>query len=198
MNDAEDYERILQNDSHNLDVSMKLEQIYRERAQWAMLMELLLARVEFPDNTMEQRIELYMEVARICEEKLQDCESAFVLVQAAFREDRTNQAVDHEFERLAERTGKWDEFLTEHTHFVCGGMSLRDQADLWIWVGRIYADHLKNIDYAIAAAQRALELDPNHTQALTNLADYYRKVGKMDESELVLTRRALLKGGTPE
>ena len=48
---ADAYERVLGIDKHNMTASVQLENIYRGRANWSQLSDLLLARVEFPTNT---------------------------------------------------------------------------------------------------------------------------------------------------
>ena len=112
---ADAYERVLQIDKHNLTASVALENIYRARGSWNQLSELLLARVEFPNFTPHQRIEAYQAIARIYEDNMNDRESAFVVLQAAFREDYSVDSTARELERLASITGKWGDLLGEYT-----------------------------------------------------------------------------------
>ena len=97
---AEVYERILQIDACNMTASHELEQLYRQRKSWIKLIDLLLARTEFvPDAPA--RINLFTQIAETYEQQLDDRESAFVTLQAAFREDYSNDHVAKELERLA-------------------------------------------------------------------------------------------------
>ena len=59
-------------------------------------------------------------MAEIYEQQLGDRESAFVTLQAAFREDYSNDHVAKELERLATATDKWNELLGEYTQVVQG------------------------------------------------------------------------------
>ncbi len=178
---ADAYERVLGIDKHNMTASVQLENIYRGRANWSQLSDLLLARVEFPANTPHNRIEIYQNIARIYEDNMTDRESAFVVLQAAFREDYSVDSTARELERLASVTGKWGDLLGEYTQSVTQIADLKARADLWVKIGRWYAEHLGRIDYAIASQQQALALDANHKEALTNLVECYRKTQQWQE-----------------
>src|SRR5205814_481887 len=104
---AEVYEKVLGIDAANLTASLQLEQIYREEMHWERLIELLLGRVEHTPEAL-QRIEILQSVARIYEANLDQADAAFVALQAAFREDYSNDSTAKELERLASATGKWN------------------------------------------------------------------------------------------
>ena len=59
-------------------------------------------------------------MAEIYEQQLDDRESAFVTLQAAFREDYSNDHVAKELERLATITDKWNELISDYTQVVQG------------------------------------------------------------------------------
>jgi tetratricopeptide (TPR) repeat protein len=186
---ADVYERILQVEAGNLTASVQLEQIYRAIGNWAQLVELLLQRVEFlPDAAA--RIELFQNVAVTYEKQLGDLEGAFVVLQAAFKEDYSNDATSRELERLATSTNKWNELLSDYTQVVQTIQDPKIAADLWVKIGRWYGEHLGHLEYAIASEQQALALDPNHKEALGNLADFYRKTSKFPELVAILAHHA--------
>lgn len=182
---ADTYERVLQIDNTNLTASIQLEQIYRNRGNWSQLIDLLLARVDFTQD-VRQKIELLQNVAEIYENNLGDRDGAFVVLQAAFKEDYSNDDVCRELERLASVTGKWGDLLTDYTTIVREIPDKKAAADLWVKIGRWYAEHLGHIDYAIASEQQALQIDPNHKEALGQLADCYRKRQQWPELVQVL------------
>lgn len=182
---ADAYERVQAIDKTNLEASVQLEGIFRIRKNWGQLADLLLARVEFPDNTPNQRIEILQQVARIYEDNMNDRDSAFVILQAAFREDYSVDSTARELERLASIINKWGDLLGEYTQSVTQIADSKARADLWVKIGRWYAEHLNRIDYAIASQQQALQIDKNHKEALTNLAEAYKKTQQW--AELVAT-----------
>ena len=164
-----------------MTASIELEQLYRQRKSWEKLVELLLARTEFTPDAAT-RIQLLMQVAEIYEQQLGDHESAFVTLQAAFREDYSNDHVAKELERLATATDKWNELIGEYTQVVQGIADPKQAADLWVKIGRWYDSALRHVDYAIASAQQALQLDNAHIGALQALEDFYRKQKQLDAS----------------
>jgi tetratricopeptide (TPR) repeat protein len=186
---AEVYERVLQIDSGNLTASQELETLYRQRKSWVRLIDLLLARTDFvPDAAA--RIGLFTQMAEIYEQQLGDRENAFVALQAAFREDYSNDFVAKELERLATATDKWNELIGDYTQVVQGITEAKVAADLWVKIARWYDSALKHVDYAIASAQQALQLDSAHVGALTALEDFFRKQKRWPDLVSALARHA--------
>jgi len=188
---AQVYERILAIDPSNAAASVELEQLYRQRKSWHKMVELLIARTEFVSEP-KARIGLLVQVAEIYEQQLDDRESGFVTLQAAFREDYSNDHVAKELERLATTTGRWNELISDYTQVVQGISDPKQAADLWVKIARWYDSALSHVDYAIASAQQALQIDAGHVDALTALEDFYRKQKKWNELVTALARHAEL------
>jgi tetratricopeptide (TPR) repeat protein len=186
---AQVYERVLQIDPGNAAASLELEQLYRQRKSWVKLVDLLLARTEFaPDPAA--RIALLVRVAETYEQQLDDRDSAFVTLQAAFREDYSNDHVARELERLATAADKWNELIGDYTQVVQGIADTKQAADLWVKIARWYDSALRHVDYAIASAQQALQLDNTHIGALQALEDFFRKQKRWHDLVGVLARHA--------
>jgi golgin subfamily B member 1 len=194
---AEVYERILQLDAGNAAASAELEQLYRQRKSWVKLIELLLARTEFVAE-VPARINLLVQVAETYEQQLDDRESAFVTLQAAFREDYSNDHVAKQLERLATAIGRWNELISDYTHLVQGISDPKQAADLWVKIARWYDSALGHVDYAIASAQQALQLEGAHIDALAALEDFYRKQKKWTDLVSVLAKHADLETEPPK
>ncbi len=186
---AEVYERVLQIDPSNQTASIELEQLYRQRKSWVKLVDLLLARTEFSPDA-PSRIQLLVQVSEIYEQQLGDRDSAFVTLQAAFREDYSNDHVAKELERLATAADKWNELIGDYTQVVQGISDPKQAADLWVKIARWYDSALRHVDYAIASAQQALQLDATHVGALQALEDFYRKQKRWPDLASTLARHA--------
>src|SRR5262249_2621285 len=100
------------------------------------------------------------------------------------------RAVSTELERLATATNKWNDLLGEYTQMVQTIAEPQTAADLWVKIGRWYGEHLGHLDYAIASEQQALTLVPEHTEALENLAGFYRKKSQWPELVNTLSKHA--------
>jgi tetratricopeptide (TPR) repeat protein len=188
---TEAYERVLELDPSNFVASTELETLYRQRKVWPRLVELLLARIEYVDGPPE-RINLLRAIAAIYEEQMDDRDSAFVTLQAAFREDYSNDPVAKELERLATETKKWNDLLTEYTTVARGMPDPKQASDLWVKIARWYDSALDHTEYAIASAKEALSHDPDHVEAMAALADFYRKRGQWKELVAILGKHAEL------
>ena len=186
---AEVYERVLQIDPGHQLASVELEQLYRQRKSWVKLVDLLLARTEFSPDAAT-RIQLLVQVSETYEQQLGDRDSAFVTLQAAFREDYSNDHVAKELERLATAADKWNELIGEYTQVVQGISDAKQAADLWVKIARWYDSALRHVDYAIASAQQALQLDGAHIGALQALEDFFRKQKRWADLVGALARHA--------
>jgi golgin subfamily B member 1 len=188
---AEAYERVLELDPSSFVASTELEGLYRQRKVWPRLVELLLARIEYVEGPAE-RIKLLHDIAIIYEEQMGDRDSAFVTLQAAFREDYSNDLVAKELERLASETKKWNELLTEYTQVARAMPDAKQASDLWVKIARWYDSALDHTDYAVTSAKEALSRDPDHVGAMAALADFYRKLGQWKELVAILSKHAEL------
>lgn len=185
------YERVRASDPSNSVASERLEAIYTQQYKWAELVEVLLERSELvPD--VEQQISILNRVARIYESEIGDPESAFYVLQAAFKRDYAHDITARELERLATATNRWQELIDEYTNRVneLEREHRGSAADLWVKIGRWYAEHLSHLEYAIHSVQQALRIDPGHTGALGGMAELQRKRGSWSELMETLQRHA--------
>jgi len=185
------YERVRSSDPANTTASDRLDAIYTQQYKWVELVEVLLERSELRPSVDEQ-IQILNRVARIYEFEIGDQESAFYVLQAAFKRDYAHDQTAHELERLATATNRWQELLDEYTNRVneLEGEDRGSAADLWVKIGRWYAEHLSHLEYAIHSVQQALRIDPSHTGALGGMAELQRKRGSWSELIETLQRHA--------
>ncbi len=188
---AQVYERVRASDPSNTTASDRLEAIYQQQYKWTELVEVLLERSELRQN-VEEQIQILNRVAKIYEMEIGDQESAFYVLQAAFKRDYAHDETARELERLATATNRWQELLDEYSNRV-NELEREDRgsaADLWVKIGRWYAEHLSHLEYAIHSVQQALRIDPSHTGALGGMAELQRKRGSWSELIETLTRHA--------
>ena len=188
---AQVYERVRASDPANVTASDRLEAIYTQQFKWPELVEILLEQSELRPNVPEQ-IAILNRVGKIYESEIGDQESAFYVLQAAFKRDYTHEETAKELERLATATNRWQELLDEYTNRV-NELEREDRgtaADLWVKIGRWYGEHLSHLEYAIHSVQQALRIDPAHTGALAAIGDLQRKRGSWSELIETLQRHA--------
>ncbi len=175
---AELFERVRAAEPGHGIASERLAAIYRDQREWATLVEILLERSEAIEEVAQQ-IELLHEVAQVYERELDDAESAFYVLQAAFNRDHRHDQTARELERLAAATNLWQELLDEHTKRVAEleREDRRAAADLWVKIAGWYRDQLAHREYALHAMQQALRLEPAHAVALAGVASLQRQHG---------------------
>src|SRR4029079_5168014 len=89
--------------------------------------------------------------------------------------------------------GLLDEYPTRVNEL--GGGARASAADLWVKIGRWYAEHLSHLEYAIHSVQQALRIDPSHTRALARIGELQRKSGSWSELIETLQRHAAVEPG---
>ncbi|HUJ59424.1 MAG TPA: tetratricopeptide repeat protein, partial [Kofleriaceae bacterium] len=185
------YERVRAADPSHAVACERLAAIYRQQRRWAELVEILIERSEALGE-IDQQVEILHDVAKIYEHELDDQESAFYVLQAAFNRDYRHDRTASELERLATATKRWQELLDEYTKRV-EELEHEDRAaaaELWVKIGRWYSEQLAHVDYAIHSVQQALRIDPANAGALAAVAELQRKRGSWSELAETLLRQA--------
>lgn len=191
------YERILELEAANRVAFTALNQIYREGWHWEKLVDLLLARHELTAE-LHEKVELLQEVAKIYEAHLNQPAGAFMVLQAAFELDYTNDVTVKELERLASVTNQWNELLTKCNTVVQTIPDPKIKSNLLVNMGIWYGSELARLDYAVASVQQALQIDPENKRALAALADFFRKTGQWAELVQVVNRHQELEDDPPK
>ncbi len=151
----------------------------------------LLDRVEQTADPA-RRIYILQEVARVCEHDVGDPGMAMITLRAALREDYLHDPVATQLARLANEHLAWKTLLPE---LMSEAKQLEPQdpraaANLWVRIANWYADPLGRLDYATAAAKKAVETVPHHVAALATLSALLRQQGDWIGMVDVATRLA--------
>ncbi|HEY6034933.1 MAG TPA: tetratricopeptide repeat protein, partial [Kofleriaceae bacterium] len=189
---AEIYERLWQTAPGDPLVFERLETLWRQQGKWTELVDALLERSEASGDVPAQ-LEILHEVARIYEHELDEQESAFFVLQAAFNHDPAHGHTTRELERLATATSHWPELLEDYSKRATD-LEQDDRnaaAKLWMTIGRGYRELARN-DYALHSVQQALRLDPRNGEALVAIAELQRTGGNWSELAETLQRQAEL------
>jgi tetratricopeptide (TPR) repeat protein len=153
---------------------------YRRQREWATLVEVLLERSELLEDIDEQRALLH-EVAEVYERELDDQESAFYVLQAAFNRDRSHEHTRNELERLATAANLWHELDADVTPAPPEP-----------------APDMSDPVQAIAVYHKQLERDPGNLVALHELEALYEQTAQYDKYLGVLQAQLELATGNGE
>lgn len=166
-----------------------LEAIYVETQEWESLAQLLMTRAENTQDT-DERVSYLQRTGKIFEEKLDDKNTAFEVLQAAFNVDYSNEETSRELERLATEADKWNELLAEYNELVEQLEDPEERCELWVKIGRWYGEHLDRADFGIQSLHKALEINAENVNALRELANFHRRAG--DATELANTLQRIV------
>lgn len=161
-------------------------EILTEEESFEDLIQLYSSRLEQVTDDNEQ-IELLHKAAFIYEEKLDQAENAFLVMQRAFEIDYSNDATGDHLERLASDTGKWQELLGGCNQILAATQETKVQIDLCLKIGKWYSA-IGNPEYAIQYYQQVLTLDANNVPALRLMGELYRGAKQWQELVEVLRK----------
>ena len=188
------YERILQLDAQNMTASLQLEQVYRAQGNVGEAHRAAARARRVHARGARSASQILQTVAEIYENEIGDQEGAFVVLQAAFRENYADQTVSGELERLATATNKWNELLGEYTQVVQhdprsddGGGSVGQDRPLVRRAPRPPRVRDRTRSSRRCARRRT------HTEALENLAGFYRKTSMWRSWSTTLDKHAELR-----
>jgi tetratricopeptide (TPR) repeat protein len=160
----------------------RIVEIETEEETWEELIQIFSNRLNYVAET-DAKVELLHNAASVYEDKLDQTENAFSVMQRAFEEDYSNDRTAKHLERLASITGKWDDLLTSCNQVLQSVEDKTTQINLCLKIGKWYADELGHPEYAIAYYQQVLKLDPDNVKALKLMGELYR--GTKQWAELV-------------
>lgn len=184
------YEKLRELDPSD-DIALSgLEELKREAGDHEGLAELLLERVEMVESTAE-RAGVLREIAELYEDRLEDPENALVAWTQALADEPSDEKTARAIERLCgSQQERWNEVLTMLAEAVQDPESQSEATQLYVLMGRWYADQLKRPDFAIPCYSQAIQLDPSCDAAYEGTIELYERAQSWQEYVQVLETRA--------
>lgn len=188
---AEVYERLLEARPGEPEAARALESLHERLGNFERLTELLLARLETMDVPYE-RLELLRRIAEVYLDRLNRSDLAFIVLCRALQEDPRDLDLLGEVERLARKTGNFEELALVLEDLI-GKVTDRELLiSLHGTVARYYSEELGRADYAVAHYRRILVLDEANAETLQALETLLRREGRLQELAEILRRKAEL------
>lgn len=170
----ETYERLVKHDAEDLSALDALEALHTMVADWVGLVEVLNRKVERVFDPQE-RAELLRRAASVLEELLGDATAAIRLYERAAQEDDRDPIALESLDRL---------YLAASNHVELARVlerrfEVEEDDEIRVEVALRHAQlletQLSEIDQAIGAYQRLLEVQPGHPGALASLGRLYER-----------------------
>jgi tetratricopeptide (TPR) repeat protein len=182
-------ERLVLDRDHRLRIAQILEPLYRDQDEWAKLVVIYEAQLEFIEDA-PRRVEILREIARLHEQRGRDVGRAWDALVRGFRVDPAQPESLAELTRLAGATGRYRD-LVAALEQAAGEVYDPDVARaLNARAAEIYTGELKNSDAAIAAWKRVLESKDDDQEALSALSRLYQSERRFEELSECLERQS--------
>jgi tetratricopeptide (TPR) repeat protein len=171
----------------------ELELVLRKLDKWDEVRELVEGKLEHAEG--EAKAELYAELAKVCEERLEERNDAIGIWQRALAELPGLERGETELRRLFEAEERWRD-LAELSRVQMDRS--RDEGDNELFRERasdlagLLAQRLDAQSEAEEILEGLLEVDPTYVPALVALASVYEARGSDGEAKETLERAAAL------
>ncbi|HMG53842.1 MAG TPA: tetratricopeptide repeat protein, partial [Kofleriaceae bacterium] len=193
------FERVLELEPNNQLAVDHLLAVYEKRRDWEKLIKLKEAEVErAPDAERAAKV---IEVAKMAATKVKKPEICTYWWEKVLQVEPTHEEALAELYKLYERNKEWDKLAEVCSRQADGASDDKLRADALQRLGLLYTEKVENSAKAIEAWQRLLRLDENNRRAQdalkklyvtearwTDLEEFYRSRGKLDEYIRVLER----------
>jgi tetratricopeptide (TPR) repeat protein len=175
------YKSIVSEDPLNLSALRGLDRMYSKLGQYDQLLTALEAQVRVA-ATPRQKATLYERIGALYEEEFLDIGKAAETLQAVLEIDERNDNALTGLERIYRTQQRWDELLDLLGRHAGYTDDPRRKAQLLYQRATLLADQLGSPHQAIVAYEAVVEVSPDHSDALTALAELKQQSGDADEA----------------
>ncbi len=110
-----------------------------------------------------------------------DLDVAAERLERAVRLDSSNERACHLLERLYRKQAKWEEAARVLERMADRGQTQQSRASSGIRLARLYAKWLEDKERAAQAYERVLRSDPNNSEAMEFLSEFYSTESRWDD-----------------
>ncbi|MBO6939656.1 MAG: tetratricopeptide repeat protein [Deltaproteobacteria bacterium] len=166
-----------------------LEPIYEMTGEWEPLIRALRVLHDGSDDPQE-RLDLLTKTAAVYGEQLGDQDKAFDAYAEAFREYPRSEQTLGQLEMIAMSQESFPK-LVELLSNLAASISEPDLArSLWLKTAMIQDTQLQDVDGAVAAYRKILDIEPADSEVLLALEELFRRTERWKDLVSVLRRRA--------
>ncbi|NOY93292.1 MAG: tetratricopeptide repeat protein [Deltaproteobacteria bacterium] len=170
-----------------------LEPVYEVTGNGEMLVKALRVLHDGSDSP-DERLELLTKIGAVLGEQLQDPARAFAVYAEALREVPQDENTLARLEGLAIEHERFADLVALIESLASDTMDEELARSLWTKAARIHDVQLEDVDHAVAAYRKVLDLDPGDAEVLSALELLYRRTERWSDLLGVLRRRAELAG----
>ena len=182
------YEDILNFDPTNGEALSRLEALYFDREDWQKLTEVYERLLDVAQTT-EERVQFCKNLAQLYEQAFSDPQQAADSYKRILELQPSNSEALQALERIYAGEEAWEDLIEVHMRWFELTDDPATRADRLSAAARVYAEQLDDVDNAIRAYERVLEIDAANMAALDALDGLYRRTEQWEQVVDVLRRK---------
>ncbi|PTL82541.1 tetratricopeptide repeat protein [Vitiosangium sp. GDMCC 1.1324] len=191
------FRQALEFEPYNLQALESLERLHTKLDQPADLLAIYERMLEVVSDYRE-RVRVMFRCASIWEDKYQNPANADVFIEGVLAIDPQNLQAIKTLIRLRRMQGRWEDLIVAYERQLQLATSPQEQADLYVEIGNVYHQQLKQVDRAVNTYHQAQAVDPTSRPALHALGKLYERSGNWPYALEMLQQEAQLAGPVPE
>ncbi|HRU52157.1 MAG TPA: tetratricopeptide repeat protein [Planctomycetota bacterium] len=165
------YKDLLKFDPKNLDLLKKIENIYMQLNEWNHVIEILEQELEFLDSS--EQAQLYIRMAEISKEKLQNIHKAISYYECSLKYQETDSILQI-LEELYMSEKIWDKLADIYQKQAKLCQNADDLIELYCKLGSLYRDNINDVSSAIYWFEQAWQRSLKDLTILRSLQDLYK------------------------
>ena len=162
------FQYVLSQDPNNLEALASMTEIYWRLGNWDELVGILNKRLELTTIT-DDRVSLFMELAKVLEEKIGDVDQAIVCYTQAFKLNEERLDVMKELARIYEARGLWNELIDILERETAVIEEDEEKIAVRYKIGETWENQLQNYEKAVDSYTEVIKMDEMHVDALRAL-----------------------------
>jgi golgin subfamily B member 1 len=186
---AASYLRVIELDPDNDNGMKVLEGILSRLGDWPGLIAAYEKRAGAAHDPA-RRLETLRRAARVAAAKLKDLAEAARLYGRIHELNPADREAQEALERYFERTREWDKLIVVLQDRLQRTTAGDDRLAIFLRVGRLCEEGLRDVERAIENYRQILEVQPNHREALEALARIFEATERWGEF-VEITRRQI-------
>jgi tetratricopeptide (TPR) repeat protein len=182
-------ERLVLDEGQRLRIAHILEPLYKETDEWAKLVVIYDAQLEFLEDKAD-RVVMLREIATLQEQRGGHLELAFAALGRAFTEAFGDPDLMSEMERLAGLLGNWSELVARYEAGLDDIYDAELLSRMHSTVARLYETRLSSDRQAVGAWRKLLGVKDDDGDALAALERLYVRLDEPRDLIEILERQA--------
>ena len=191
------YRQALEFEPYNMEALESLERLHTRLDQPAELLATYERMLEVISDYRE-RVRVMFRCATIWEDKYQNPANADAFVEGVLAIDPQNLQAIKTLIRLRRSQGRWEDLVAAYERQLQLTTSPQEQAELYVEIGNVYHQQLKQVDRAVNTYHHAQAVDPQCRPALHALGKLYERSGNWPYALEMLQQEAQLAGNAPD